>query len=189
MNRVKYGLSEATAWPITSTDADGKPTYGEAIPIPGSVSLSLDAEGEETPFYADNVRYFIAVSNNGYSGSLEIALVPEEFKIKILGMVADTAGVVTEATDAKPSEFALAFRFDGDQSPTRHVLYRCSATRPAVSGSTVNETITPSTDSFDFTASGRLDNHLVKAYADETSSAYAGWNTTPYEPTFTPEGE
>ena len=46
------------------------------------MSISLDAEGETSPFYADGIVYFRSVTNNGYSGDLEIALIPEWFRTR-----------------------------------------------------------------------------------------------------------
>lgn len=47
------------------------------------VSISLDAEGETNPFYADGIVYYRKVANNGYSGDLEIALIHEWFRTEI----------------------------------------------------------------------------------------------------------
>lgn len=40
--------------------------------IPGAVSISLDAEGEYSPFYAEGIVYYRNVTNNGYSGDLDL---------------------------------------------------------------------------------------------------------------------
>ena len=74
-NKVKYNLKNVHAAKLTETDSDGTTTFSYAEPkaIPGAVSISLDAEGETSPFYADGIVYFRSVTNNGYSGDLEIA--------------------------------------------------------------------------------------------------------------------
>ena len=82
-NKIKYNLKNVHAAIMTHTE-DGGYSYETPVPIPGAVNLSLDAEGDTSPFYADGVVYFRAVSNNGYSGDLEIALVPDWFREKIL---------------------------------------------------------------------------------------------------------
>lgn len=78
-NKVKYNLKNVHAAKLTETVTDGVSTFTYAKPqaIPGAVSISLDAEGESSPFYADGIVYFRSVTNNGYSGDLEIALIPE----------------------------------------------------------------------------------------------------------------
>ncbi len=85
-NKVKYNLKNVHAAKMTETVTDGVAsfTYDKPKAIPGAVSISLDAEGESSPFYADGIVYFRSVTNNGYSGDLEIALIPEWFRTEIL---------------------------------------------------------------------------------------------------------
>ena len=75
-NKVKFNLKNVHAAKLT-VDNSGGYTYATPQAIPGAVSLSLDSEGDMTPFYADGQIYYRSVSNNGYSGDLEIALIPE----------------------------------------------------------------------------------------------------------------
>ena len=56
-NKVKFGLSEVHIAPITAV-GDSSYTYGTIFSIPGAVSLTLDRAGDETEFYADNIKYF-----------------------------------------------------------------------------------------------------------------------------------
>ena len=81
-NKVKFGLSNVHIAKIT--EQDGEITYGTPFPMPGAVSLTADPEGDTTPFYADNIKYYIAVANNGYTGDLEIAMTPDEILTQIL---------------------------------------------------------------------------------------------------------
>ena len=76
-NKVKYNLKNVHAAKLTTEVVEGVTTYSYATPraIPGAVSLSLDAEGDSSPFYADGIVYFRTYANNGYSGDLEIALI------------------------------------------------------------------------------------------------------------------
>ena len=82
-NKVKYNLKNVHAAKMTVTE-EGAFTYAAPQAIPGAVSISLDAEGETSPFYADGIVYFRSTTNNGYSGDLEIALIPEWFRTEIL---------------------------------------------------------------------------------------------------------
>ena len=69
-NKIKYNLKNVHAAVLTETTTSNGVTYSYDTPepIPGAVSLSLDAEGESSPFYADGVVYFRSATNNGYSG-------------------------------------------------------------------------------------------------------------------------
>ena len=182
MNKITYGLSNTHVWPITATSDDGVPTYGTVIAIPGSTSLSMDAEGDVNKFYADNEVYWQASQNNGYSGKLTIADVPDEFKEKILQEVKDKNGVFIENSDATPLEFALAFEFEGDVNKVRHLFYRCTCTRPSVSSSTREDKTSPNTVDLSITAVPRIDTKDVKAKCTAADTvAYAAWyGTAPY---------
>lgn len=184
-NKIKYGLSNVAVWPIDSVDTDGKPTYGTVIKVPGAVTLTMDAEESADPFYADNVVYFMAQSNNGYSGTLEIALTPEEFYEKIMGQKKDDIGVLIESTLDKPKEFAMAWQFEGDQNATRHLFTRCTVGRSSVAGKTKEDAIEPQTEELNLNALGRIDNNIVKLKCSPDSAAYETWLEKPYEPSFT----
>ena len=186
-NKITYGLSNVHVWPIVSTDAAGKPTYGTVIIVPGAKEMTLSAEGDTSSFYADNILYWTAEANNGYSGSLTIAEIPEEFAKEILNQLVDTNGVLIEDATATGTEFAMAFEFEGDKSKKKVLFYRCTAGRPDVGSSTKEDNIEPNTQELSITAVPRLDNHYVKAsITDATSSAYQNWyGEAPYEPTLT----
>lgn len=185
-NKIKYGLRNVHYAKITATDpTTGAVTYATTpVAIPGAVNLAMDASGEQTPFYADDVTYWMGDSNNGYSGTLEIALVPDSFRTDILGEKVDANGVYYETADATPSEFALLFEFQGDESATKHCFFRCSASRTAVNGSTKEASITPQTETINLTAMARINDQMVKARCPRTSSAYATWFDS--VPTITP---
>ena len=172
-NKVKFGLSQVHIYPITSDDATGT-KYETGFPLLGAVNLSLSPEGDSESFYADNKAYYVSTANNGYSGSLEMAMLNDDFYTKILGMKLDeTSGLMVESLSDVSKEFAMAFQFEGDKNATRHVLYRCKATRPKVEGETTSDKTTPKTDSFDFNAMARISDGKIKAKAEEGSKNYA----------------
>ena len=120
--------------------------YDAPVPIPGALSISLEQQGEITPFYADGVVYYQSASNGGYEGDLEVALIPDSFRTDVLGEVADTNKVLFENIAAVGKTFALGFQIDGDAGPTLFWFYNCTATRPNVESETVEDTIEPGTD-------------------------------------------
>lgn len=188
-NKVKYGLKNVYYALATISDVDHSATYGTPVAIPGAVSLTLSAEGELTPFRADNINYWIGNSNNGYTGDLEIALIPKSFKVDVLGMVEDS-GALVETVSGNAVPFALMFQFEGDKNETRYVFYNVTASRPEVAGQTTQETIEPQTETISMSASSiyneKLVDEIVKAAVDndETGATiYASWNTAVWQPT------
>lgn len=188
-NKVKFGLSNVFYAVATETyDSSTNTytyTYGTPVPLKGAVNLSLDANGEQSAFRADNIDYYISSSNNGYEGDFELALIPDSFKKDCLGATADTNNILLEHVDDVAVNFALLFQFEGDDKARRHVLYNCKATRPAVASQTTEETIDPVTETLSIRATGRLGDGLVKASTvdgDNSSAQYTGWFTSVYQP-------
>lgn len=182
-NKVKYNLKNVHAAKLTRNE-EGEYEYETPKAIPGAVSISLDAEGDTSPFYADGIVYFRSVSNNGYSGDLEMALIPEWFRTEILKEELDKNGVLIEnATIAETEKFALLFEFDGDVRCIRHVLYNCTAARPSIESETKEDTIEPGTETLSLTADPREDG-LVKSRTGDTTSetTYANWYKSVYIP-------
>lgn len=187
-NKVKYNLKNVYAAKLKK-DSSGSFNYDAPQPIPGAVSISLDAEGESSPFYADGIVYFRSTANNGYSGDLEMALIPEWFRTEILKEKLDKNGVLVEkATTGEAEKFALLFEFDGDVKAIRHVLYNCSASRPSIASETKEDTIEPGTETLSLTADPREDG-LVKSRSGDTTSdeIYANWYKSVYVPQNTTE--
>lgn len=181
-NKVKYNLKNVYYAKITE-DETGKITFAVPVPIPGAVSLSMDAEGELSNFYADGIAYYTSSSNNGYSGDLEIALIPDSFRTEILNEEKDTNGVLIENANNNVEAFALLFQFDGDVNAIKHVLYNCKAIRPSVSSETKEETITPNTETLSLNATPLPDGRVKAKTGEETSEeTYASWFTKVYEP-------
>lgn len=186
-NKVKYGLSNVYYAKITQ-GTGGTITYGTPVAIPGAVELTLDAEGDINKFYADNTVYFQQAANNGYSGTLQVALIPDSFRKDILGEVEDDNDLLVEKNIVAAVGFALLFQFEGDANARRHVLYNCSVTRPSLSGATVEETIEPQTETLNLSAVANPDGY-VKASVDydaSSTSKYQTWFTAVVVPSFTP---
>ena len=192
-NKVKYNLKNVHAAVLTETVVDNETvfTYGTPKAIPGAVSISLDAEGESSPFYADGIVYFRSVTNNGYSGDLEIALIPEWFRTEVLQEQLDNKGVLMErSTNSESVKFALLFEFDGDEHGIRHVLYNCAASRPSIESQTKEETIEPRTETLNLTADPREDGLVKSRTGDTTAKAtYDGWYGAVYVPSIEPTAE
>ena len=195
-NKIKYGLDKLYYAPITAWDAQtGEPTYGTPVAIPGARSISLSAEGDVNKWYADNIVYWSGEANNGYSGSFEVAMLPEAFKKDILGQALDSKNVLYEDMNAQTVHFALMFQFKGDQNAIRHVLYNCTASRPDMEGNTKEESIDPQTDTVEIECasvpveiSTGVFKEVVKGSSGDStdSTTYNGWFSVVYVPSGSP---
>lgn len=180
-NKVNFGL-ENVYYSVITDDGSGNVTFGTPARILGAVDLNLEQQGEMTPFAADNNGfYWVSSSNNGYSGTLEVANIPDAFRTDVLGELSDTAGAIYEKADVETKEFALLFEIKGDVRKARHIMYRCKAQRPAVHGHTTEASTTPQTDTLNITAMPLLSNQVVKAKCKEGDSCYANWFTEVHE--------
>lgn len=179
-NKVKYGLSNCYYAVLNETAG----TYGTPVALPGAVNLSLDQDGETNNFRADNMNYYVSISNNGYSGDLELALIPDSFLTDVMGEIKDSSnGLQYEVGNAKPKAFALLFQFEGDANAIRHVLYNCKATRPTLASQTTDTSIEPVTETMNLTAIAQtmtvsgVSTPVVKAKCEPTDSAYTSFFT------------
>ena len=173
------------------TKADNVIAYGKPFAIPGAVNLSADVEGDSYTFFADNRPYYKRTAKNGYSGSLEIADVPEQFLTEILGQTKDKNGAIIENSEDKESGFALMCEIDGDPSKRRVVFYDCLATRPSIEYSTTEDGIEVKTCTMDLTMTPRSTDGQVKAtidLTDENQAVYNAFFTKVYEKDATAEG-
>lgn len=186
-NKIKYGLKNVHYASITETNTEGviEVTFGTPIPVPGAVNLVLSPVGESTPFYADNTEYFTTIANNGYDGTLEMALIPDTFKVEILKEVLDSKKVQFEENDRQPAPFALLFEFEGDVKAIRHVMYYCKAARPNIESLTKGQTIEPKSETLNLTCRSIPGTTIIKAKTtSETDTAtYDNWYKTVYEKT------
>lgn len=192
-NKIKYGLSNVYYAKATIDPSTGAATYDTPVAIKGAVNLSLEPQGELSPFYADNIKYYIVSNNSGYEGDLEIALIPDSFRKDILGEIEDTNGILVETTEATAQPFALLFQFEGDDKATRHVFYNCTATRPTVAGATKEDSTEVQTETLNLSCASvynaSLAKNVVKARClnDGTqATTYASWNGSVYQPSAAP---
>lgn len=188
-NKVRFGLKNCH-YAKATFDENGNVTYATPVRLPGAVSLSLDPEGENENFYADDVVFYVLNNNAGYEGDLELALIPEEFLKDILHEEEDANGVLTENANNEFERFALLFEFTGDKHAIRHVLYCCSASRPSVEGETKEDEKEVQTEELSIIASALANGYVKAKTSVNTSDAvYNGWYDAVYMPTVSDDGE
>ena len=79
-SKVKFNIKNVH-YAVLGDDGE----YETPVAMPGAVSISLEQQGEITPFYADGIVYYRSASNGGYEGDLELAMVPDSFRTDVLG--------------------------------------------------------------------------------------------------------
>ncbi len=173
--KVIYGLKNVHYAVVINTD--GVITYSAPARLPGAVNLGLSQEGELVEFYGDNVVYYSTTVNNGYSGDIEIAIIPDAFKVEVLGEVKDSDNVQFEVADAKPKQIAILAEFDTDQIAKRICLYNVMCKRPDITSQTKEEKIDVKAQKLSITARPiEIDGKLIVK-----SSTTAGTNKTKYD--------
>lgn len=160
--------------------------YSTPVAMPGSVSLSLEQQGEVNKFYADGLIYYQAAANNGYEGDLELALIPESFREDVLNEEKDDKGVLFENSNKTGSEFAFGFQIDTDENPILFWFFNCTATRPSVEASTKEDTIEPETDTLTISCAPDDDGYVRAKTTDE---AYDAVKDTWFTQVYTKSGE
>lgn len=179
-SKVQFNLKNVHYAVLTETYSGGAWTESWATPVavPGAVSIELSANGDTTDFYADGTKYFTTKANQGYTGSLEIAHIPDSMRSAIWGQTVDsTDKVIVEKSADSVKEFALMFQIDGDDSNQLFTFYKCSASRPTISSKTNEQSIEVQTSTLDLTISPCLSNGAIfnKTTSDCTTAYLASY--------------
>lgn len=192
-NKVKFGLKNLHYALVTETESGGVITtsYGTPAAWKGAVSLEVNPTSDDnTVFRADDSDYYIVSgAEQGFSGSLEVALIPEDVEEKIYDMKIDDNGVVVEYSTDEVKYVALLFEINGDNSGRRYMLPKVLFSKPGISAETTgSDGNNPKTSSVNLTASPRPDDNLARIHTGDTTPAavYDDWFTTVYTPEFTP---
>lgn len=190
---IKYGISMLHYAPITAVSDVGVPTYATPVPFPGAISTSLAAQGERRYLSADNVVYFDSWSNGGYEGDVNVAMIPQHFRLACLNEkedAADDSPTVYETSELITQHFALLFQFETDKGPVRVVLYNCTASRPQIATQSVDGETgmdpSQSTETFSLSAKPRRDNKLIRCKTKveaQNTEVFNNWFQSVYVPT------
>lgn len=175
---VRFGLKNVHYSVYDQTEAQ----YGTPVAVSGAVQLTTSPEGDSSTFFADDRAYFTTETNSGYSGTVEVAAVNEQFLTDVLANKKDTTTkLVYESTDAKPPQVALMFEIDGNVEKQRCIFYNVTFSRIDTEANTRSDTTDPDTVTLNFTAIGRqftistATENVVKAQctdSEETHDAF-----------------
>ena len=183
--KILYNIKKAQLSKITEMSTAGLPTYGEPIPVPGSVSLSLDNDSSSDIIYADGVAYYTPTGSNSYSGTLENVHFSNKVLQDIFNWVLDTNNNLVEV-DSGSNEFGMQFAVDSDDGEVYFTMYRCTATKPSQNFQTKEASATVNNESVSITimpitlADGK---NVIKSFAEKGATNYATYMTKIVVPT------
>ena len=179
-NKVQFNLKNVHYAVMTD---EGAGEWSTPVAIPGAVTLTLDPQGDVTPFYADGIVYYNSVSNQGYSGDLEMARYPDKMLKDVWGLAEDaTDFTLTENANIEPKNFALMYQIDGDADEQLYVLYKCVGTRPGIGGTTNTNTKEPQTQSSTISATPMLSgNVMARTTAKTPEPVRTNWFQSVYQ--------
>lgn len=180
-NKVQFNLKKVHYALIAQTG--NTTTWGTPVPIPGAVTLTLDPQGDVTPFHADGIIYYQSIANNGYSGDLELARFPEQMLKEVWNFEeVDTDLVLIENANKEPNPFALLYQIDGDTDNQFYCLYNCIGTRPGIGSTTNTESKEPQTQTSAISAAPLENgNIMARTTAQTPDDVRQAWFTKVYE--------
>ena len=184
-NRVNWGLA-ASAWGKITVDADGHDVYGAPIMFLGNRQVNWDPAGDLIKVFADGTVIYTGRQNSGYTGSMELTNLDDDFAKYVLSESVDSKNVQYEEKEPYVNRFYLLWEWIQDQKNTRHVMYNITASRPSMSATTAGDgdTKTAQYRTLNMTAIPR-DDGIVKASTrvDVDSTVYNNWFSSAYVPT------
>ena len=152
-NKVHYDLTNVYVAPLTFDLETGEVTFGVPKRLIGAISMDLSAQGKQIKLRADAMDYYVVNGNNGYSGDLNMAMVPDWFREEYLGdTLSQQDKVLVENAKAETKPFAMLYEFLGDKSSRRHCLYNVTASRPNIKGENKENQKEADTESMTMTA-------------------------------------
>lgn len=186
-NRVNWGLA-LSAWGKITVDANGNDVYGTPVMFLGDRQINWDPSGDLINVYADGTVIYTGRQNSGYTGSMELTNLDDEFAKWVLSEEVDSKNVQYEVKEPTVNRFYLVWEWVQDAKNTRHIMYNITASRPSMSATTAGDgdTKTAQYRTLNMTAIPRADG-IVKASTrvDVDSTTYNGWFSAAYVPTGT----
>lgn len=181
-NKVQFNLKNVHYAIMTATG--DTPAWSAPVAVPGAVSLSMDPQGEVSPFYADGIVYYQSAGNNGYSGDLTMARFPDQMMQDVWKFELNaTDKVLIENVNVEQASFALLFQIDGDADNQYYCLYNCTGTRPPIASQTNEDTKEPQTQASTISAAPLENgNVMARTTAETTEEVKAQWFQKVYEP-------
>lgn len=181
-NKVNFGLKNCY-WATYKIGPQGTPVYNTPKKLPGAVSLTLDLESSNTVFYADDIAYYQIYSGSQFTGELEVADIPQDFAVEVLGEKLIANNVLAESSSITRQPFAFLFEVQGDQKATRYCFFSVTCSKPGISANTVTESVEVDTKTLSFTAVPREGDELTRIKTTDSTlpGLYDTWFLRVYD--------
>lgn len=183
-NIVNWGLA-VSAWGKITVNEQGKDEYGPPTLFRGTRQINFTPDGQQTKVYADRTVVFVGNQNSGYTGTMEVTNLDDDFAMYALGETKTDKGIIVENQNGKGGRFYLLWEWEQDQKNTRHAMYNVTANRPDVAATTAGDggSKTAQNRTLNLTAIPRADG-IIKARSgkDTDQTVYNNWFTTFHDP-------
>lgn len=183
-NKVNWGLA-ASAWGKITVDANGNDVYGAPIMFLGDRQVNFSPAGDLVKVFADGTVIYVGRENSGYTGSLELTNMDDDFAEWALSESVDQKNVQYETKEPVVNRIYLLWEWIQDQKNTRHIMYNVTVSRTEMNATTANDndTKTAQYQTVNLTAIPRADGIVkAKTRVDVDSTTYNNWFNTAYVP-------
>lgn len=142
---------------------NGLPIFAPPKRVGYTAVFGAKKTGDSEIYYADGEEHTKIDAGSGYTISLTLGEMSEDFGIECLGVKRDLNGTLMESENAIKSDFALTGEIDetikgSSLNPFKFVYYKCSAGNPSESAETKRESTTFSETELEITSSSILIN-------------------------------
>ena len=183
-NKVNWGLA-LSSWGKITVDGNGNDVYGAPTPFNTHRQLNWTQAGDVVKVFANGTVIYVGRQNSGYTGTMELTSLDDEFAKWILGESVDSKNVQYEVKEPTVNRFYLIWEWIQDAKNTRHIMYNITATRPDLSSTTKGDgdSLTAQYTTINLTAIPRADGIVkAKTRVDVDATAYSGWFSAAYQP-------
>lgn len=173
---VRYGISGVHYAPYEIVE--GKPVFETPKPLIGAETFTKEPSGEASIKYADNSEFFVLENERGFTGTLGLSALSDEFKQDALGEIKDSNGVMVQKVGTNRKKMALIYQMETDGLPIRGVLYNVRFSKPSQEAATTTDTTEFATNEVPFTASPLKLKEPSVVDGEYDSGIYVGLQTT-----------
>lgn len=184
-NKVMWGLA-ASAWGKITVDGNGNDVYGTPTRFLGDRQINFSPAGDLVKVFADGTVIYVGKENSGYTGSMELTNMDDEFAKWALSEEVDSKNVQYEIKEPTVNRIYLIWEWVQDAKNTRHIMYNVTVSRPDNNATTAGDgdSKTAQYQTVNLTAIPREDGIVkAKTRVDVDETTYNNWFNAAYVPT------